>query len=123
MIFLESLVADRTPDLDNEAGALRKKLDSTELSAALKSELRERIELFKAHGIVREEHDELFRSTSWQSVFEGMGIRPAKYSPRVDNIELAQITEKLALARSAILNMVKTLPTHDEYLDHRFGER
>ncbi|AQT60646.1 tryptophan halogenase family protein [Cellvibrio sp. PSBB023] len=89
----------------------------------LPDSLRERIELFKAHGIVREEHDELFRSTSWQSVFEGMGIRPAKYSPRVDNIELAQITEKLALARSAILNMVKTLPTHDEYLDHRFGER
>lgn len=89
----------------------------------LPDSLKERIELFKAHGIVREEHDELFRSASWQSVFEGMGIRPAKYSPRVDNIELAQINENLKLARSAILNMVKTLPTHDEYLDYRFGDQ
>lgn len=88
----------------------------------LPESLKERIELFKAHGIVREERDELFRSTSWQSVFEGMGIRPSKYSPRVDNIELAQINENLKLARSAILNMVKTLPTHDEYLMHHFGD-
>lgn len=87
----------------------------------LPDSLRERIELFKGHGIVREERDELFRSASWQSVFEGMGIRPAKYSPRVDNIELAQINENLKLARSAILNMVKTLPTHDDYLAGRFG--
>ncbi len=88
----------------------------------LPDSLRERIELFKGHGIVREGHDELFRSASWQSVFEGMGVRPAKYSPRVDNVELEQITEKLALARSAILNMVKALPTHDEYLEYRFGD-
>jgi tryptophan halogenase len=87
----------------------------------LPDSLRERIELFKGHGIVREERDELFRSASWQSVFEGMGIRPGKYSPRVDNIELAQINENLKLARSAILNMVKTLPTHDDYLAGRFG--
>jgi alanyl-tRNA synthetase len=45
VVSLESIVADRTPDLDKEVGALRKKLDSTELSAAIKLELRERIEL------------------------------------------------------------------------------
>jgi tryptophan halogenase len=89
----------------------------------LPDSLKERIELFKAHGIVRDERDELFRSASWQSVFEGMGVRPIKYSPRVDNIELAQINENLKLARSAILNMVKTLPTHDEYLDYHFGDQ
>lgn len=87
----------------------------------LPDSLRERIDLFKAHGIVREEREELFRSASWQSIFEGMGIRPAKYSPRVDNIELEQINENLKLARSAILSMVKTLPTHDDYLAGRFG--
>jgi tryptophan halogenase len=89
---------------------------------SLPDSLAERVELFKAQGIVREEADDLFRAASWQSVFEGMGIRPADYSPRVDNIELAHINENLQLARSAILNMVKTLPTHDEYLDHHFGD-
>ena len=49
--------------------------------------LRERIELFKAHGAMREGVDELFRASSWQSVFEGMGIQPhghpARREPRL----------------------------------------
>lgn len=78
--------------------------------------LRERIELFKGHGLLREGVDELFRNSSWQSVFEGMGIRPQKYCPRVDNIDFGQIDTTLQNARQAILTMVKTLPTHDDYL-------
>lgn len=87
----------------------------------LPESLKERIELFKGHGILREGNDELFRSTSWQSVFEGMGIRPQKYCPRVDNLDYEQISETLKVARSAILNMVKNLPTHDDYLTQHYG--
>lgn len=87
----------------------------------LPDSLQERIELFKGHGIVREENDPLFRAASWQSVFEGMGIRPQKYSPRVDNLDYQQISDTLKLARSAIFNMVKGLPGHDEYLAEHFG--
>ncbi len=82
--------------------------------------LQEKIALFAGHGIVQEGVDELFRSSSWQFVFEGMGIHPSKYSPRVDNLEFTEIDNNLQRARSAILNMVKTLPTHDEFL-RRFG--
>lgn len=48
---LESINADETPDLDKQAGALRKDLDAAELSAALKSELRSRIEQVQKKGI------------------------------------------------------------------------
>ena len=48
---LESLHADDTPDLDKQAGALRKDLDAAELSAALKSDLRARIESVQKAGI------------------------------------------------------------------------
>jgi len=48
---LESINADETPDLDKQAGALRKDLDEAELSAALKSELRARIESVQKKGI------------------------------------------------------------------------
>lgn len=82
----------------------------------LPDSLGERIELFRAHGAMREGVDELFRSGSWQSVFEGMGIRPGRHSPRVDNIEPAQIIAGLHTARNAIRGMVKSLPTHDEFL-------
>jgi tryptophan halogenase len=82
----------------------------------LPDSLRERIELFKGHGLSREGIDELFRNSSWQSVFEGMGVRPKKYCPRVDNMDFQQIDATLINARQAILTMVKTLPTHDEFL-------
>jgi tryptophan 7-halogenase len=49
-------------------------------------------------------------------VFEGMGIQPGKYCPRVNNIEPAHIRHSLQTARQAIRRMVKTLPTHDEFL-------
>jgi alanyl-tRNA synthetase len=48
---LESIDADSTPDLDKQAGSLRKDLDAAELSASLKSELRARIEAVQKKGI------------------------------------------------------------------------
>lgn len=78
--------------------------------------LHERIELFKGHGVVREGVDELFRNSSWQSLFEGMGIRPEKYCPRVDNLDSDRLKEHLRRAKKAILATVSDLPTHDEYL-------
>lgn len=83
---------------------------------AIPDSLSERIELFRGHGVLREGIDELFRNASWQSVFEGMGIRPRKYCPRVDNIDFSQIDTLLQNAQQAIATMVKTLPTHDEFL-------
>ena len=78
--------------------------------------LRERIELFKAHGAMREGVDELFRASSWQSVFEGMGIRPASPNPRVENLDYAQIEQTLRNAKAAIAGMVEHLPTHEQFL-------
>jgi tryptophan halogenase len=82
----------------------------------LPDSLRERIELFKAHGAMREGVDELFRASSWQSVFEGMGIRPASHSPRVENLDYAQIEQTLRNAKAAIAGMVEHLPTHEQFL-------
>lgn len=87
----------------------------------LPDSLQERIELFKGHGALREGTDELFRSSSWQSVFEGMGVRPRKHCPRVDNIEFNQISKTLKMARTAIKSMVNTLPTHDEFLQSQIA--
>jgi tryptophan halogenase len=82
----------------------------------LPDSLRERIELFQAQGLVREGLDELFRASSWQSIFEGMGIRPKRYSPRLENLDYADIAASLEAARAAIQGMVSHLPTHEEFL-------
>ena len=83
--------------------------------------LQERIELFLAQGLIPEQHEQLFRSSSWQSVFEGMGIKPQHYSPRVDSLDAQVLTQNLAKAEAAILAMVKTLPSHDEFLRRKNG--
>jgi tryptophan halogenase len=83
--------------------------------------LQERIELFKSQGAMREGVDPLFRASSWQSVFEGMGIRPRAYSPRVDNLDYAHIEAALRTARSAIAGMVEHLPTHEQFLSGQVG--
>ncbi|MBL8267823.1 tryptophan halogenase family protein [Steroidobacter sp.] len=87
----------------------------------LPDSLRERIELFQSQGAMREGTDELFRASSWQSVFEGMGIRPRTYSPRIDNIDYAQIQDTLRTAKAAIAGMVEHLPTHEQFLSRQFG--
>ena len=48
---LEFRNVDTAPDLDKLAGALRKDLDAAELSAALKSELRARVEAVQKKGV------------------------------------------------------------------------
>ena len=90
-------------------------------SMPIPDSLQERIELFRGHGALREGTDELFRSASWQSVFEGMGIRPRKHCPRVDHLDMEQISTTLQMAKAAIRGMVKNLPTHDEYLRGQSG--
>ncbi len=82
----------------------------------LPDSLQERIELFKSQGAMRDGVDELFRASSWQSVFEGMGIRPRTYSSRVDNIDYAHIETTLRTAKAAIAGMVEHLPTHEQFL-------
>jgi tryptophan halogenase len=78
--------------------------------------LRERIDLFASHGALRDGVDELFRASSWQSVFEGMGIHPRAYCPRVENIDYTQIAATLRTAKAAIAGMVEHLPTHEQFL-------
>jgi tryptophan halogenase len=87
----------------------------------LPDSLQERIELFKGQGALREGVDELFRSASWQSVFEGMGIRPSAHGRRVENLEYAEIAAAMSTAKAAIAGMVAHLPTHEEFLGAQTG--
>jgi tryptophan 7-halogenase len=87
----------------------------------LPDSLQARIALFKGSGALPEGIDELFRASSWQSVFEGMGISPSGYSRRVENMEYAEIAAALATAKAAIAGMVAHLPMHEEFLRIQSG--
>jgi tryptophan halogenase len=83
--------------------------------------LRERIELFMSHGAMREGVDELFRASSWQSIFAGMGLHPRGYCPRVENVDYTQIAASLRTAKAAIAGMVEHLPTHEQFLSSQIA--
>jgi tryptophan halogenase len=83
----------------------------------LPDSLSERIELFRANGVLREGHDELFRAVSWHSVLEGMHIHPATYHPLVDRIDEAWLFEGMAQVRAQLAQVAATLPTHQAFID------
>jgi tryptophan halogenase len=87
----------------------------------LPDSLTERIDLFKAQGLLRPGVDDLFRATSWFSVFEGMGVRPRHYHPRIDDISPARLLDALAAQRSAVQALLQTAPKIDAILGQREG--
>jgi tryptophan halogenase len=85
-------------------------------TSILPDSLQQRMELFVAQGATRLGIDDLFRASSWQSVFEGMGVRPNRYCARIDNLSLKQIQQELTTAKRAIFGMVDALPNHEDFL-------
>lgn len=86
--------------------------------------LRARMDLFKATGILRQGLEELFGAASWQSVYEGMGVRPARYQPFVDKVPMSVINETLDRSAPLLKAQVAGLPSHAQFLrDHCHADR
>jgi len=82
----------------------------------LPESLQRKIDLFRVNGSLAEGLDELFRSVSWQSVMEGMGVHPRGYHPLVDRIPFDRATETLDQAAAVLKQLVQDLPTHEQFL-------
>jgi tryptophan halogenase len=82
----------------------------------LPESLKARIALFKASAVLRDGVDDMFRAPSWQSVMEGMGIRPQRYQQLVDRIPLSVINNMLDKSAPMLAEFVATLPNHEDFL-------
>jgi tryptophan 7-halogenase len=82
----------------------------------LPESLRAKLDLFRAQGALREGVDELFRSASWQSVMEGMGVRPATYNPAVDIVPFDEMAGHMERAADELKAFTQGLPSHAEFL-------
>jgi tryptophan halogenase len=78
--------------------------------------LKQRIDLFKASGVLRDGVDDMFRAPGWQSVMEGMGVRPQRYQQLVDRIPLSVIMNLMDKSAPMLADFVATLPSHEEFL-------
>ena len=78
----------------------------------LPESLARRIALFRVNGTIPEHVDELFRSASWQSVMDGMGVRPRSHHPAIDRVPPGEFG---AMA-DALAHFVTSLPDHAQFI-------
>ena len=86
---------------------------------AIPKTLQDRIDLFRTHGRVYREGNELFTKLSWLQVLHGQRIRPQAYHPLADLRTEAEIAEYLDEVSGVIASCVKAMPSHNRFItDH-----
>ncbi len=83
----------------------------------LPDSLRERLDMFAAHGSVPVNPGELFRDLSWFAVLHGQGLTPKSYHPAADNPTDEEVRLHLAHVRAAIQTRLEALPSHDAFIE------
>jgi tryptophan halogenase len=82
-------------------------------------ELERKIALFRSHGRVHREPEDLFTELSWIQVLLGQGVTPNDYHPMADLIAAEQLEPYLADLRKITRDVVAALPKHTEFLARR----
>jgi tryptophan halogenase len=78
--------------------------------------LTERMNLFRSHGRVHREGNELFTKVSWLQVMHGQRIHPKAYHPLTDLLSEDEIQKYLEEVEGVINACVKVMPTHAEFI-------
>jgi len=78
--------------------------------------LQSKIDLFKSHGRLYREAEELFAETSWLAVMFGQGIVPRSYHPIVDAYDSAALEQYLNGVREVIKRSADSMPGHAEFI-------
>jgi tryptophan halogenase len=99
---------------------LNQRTDSEYWSAcanmAIPDTLREKMDLYRAHGRVVRVDYELFSEVGWIQVFEGQNMPLDAYHPLVDAQSEADIHEYLESVRGVIAKCVDVMPDHAAFI-------
>lgn len=78
--------------------------------------LQRKIDLFKSHGRIFRENDELFNESSWLAVMIGQGLIPKKYHPLADSLSDEEISYRMQHVKEVIEKSVAQMPTHSQFI-------
>jgi tryptophan halogenase len=78
--------------------------------------LRRKLDLYKAHGRVVRENNELFTEIGWQQVMHGQGVQAAGYNPLVDLLDGRELAEFLGNIERVVGKCVNVMPSHKEFI-------
>ncbi|MFP5392596.1 MAG: tryptophan halogenase family protein, partial [Gammaproteobacteria bacterium] len=86
---------------------------------AIPETLQRKMDLYRSHGRILRENDELFAETSWLQVMHGQGLTPRGYNPLVDQQSEEAITDFVAQVRALIRSAAEAMPTHEQFIAAR----
>jgi tryptophan halogenase len=78
--------------------------------------LTEKMEIFKANGLIMREEDELFTESSWTAVMMGQGIPMSGRNPMADSMNQPETRKELDEMEKSIRYLVERMPGHSDYV-------
>jgi tryptophan halogenase len=78
--------------------------------------LNHRINFFNVSGGLILNGDELFQSTSWYAICNGMGLVPKTYTPTIDALNYEKLQLSMDNGQKAIEAAAAKQPSHDDFL-------
>ena len=84
--------------------------------AAVPDSLQHKMEVFRSHGRIFRDGNELFAEPAWLQVMHGQLLEPAAHHPLTDAYPQERIAAHLAGVRDVIARCVDAMPTHSDYL-------
>jgi tryptophan halogenase len=85
-------------------------------SMEIPASLQARMDLYRSHGRIFREADELFTEVGWLQVMHGQGLRASAYHPLVDLASEKEIADYLQNIRSVIQKCTAVMPGHAEFV-------
>ncbi len=81
--------------------------------------LARKIALFRGHGQIFREHEELFTEIAWLQAMIGQHIEPQTHHPLADGLDEAQLDDFLGNIRTLIGRAAASMPDHTRFVaDH-----
>ncbi len=79
--------------------------------------LRAKLQLFRTHGRIVRENNELFSEVAWLQVMHGQGLKARGYHPLVDAIDEPGIVDYLAGVHALIGRCAAVMPSHADFIE------
>jgi tryptophan halogenase len=78
--------------------------------------LNKRIALYKSHGRIFREANELFSEVGWLQVMHGQGLTPASHHPLASLYSEEEVLDFLGNVENTISKCVDVMPRHEDYI-------
>ncbi|MES2321070.1 MAG: tryptophan halogenase family protein [Pseudomonadota bacterium] len=82
----------------------------------LPESLQRKLDLYKAHGRIVRDNNELFAEVGWLQVMHGQGIKAGGYHPLVDLLSEQEVSAYLEEISGVVGKCVSVMPTHAQFI-------